>query len=113
MRKWFLLVVLVLCAAPAFAQSSCTVQFQDESVPPFYLGQPANYQFQGLSGTPPYKFEVFDGVLPEGLTLHKNGKVTGVPREEDSINGRIVYVTITDAAGCSLTQAYYFFVFVP
>jgi hypothetical protein len=113
MRKWFLLVVLVLCAVPAFAQSSCTVQFQEEFVPPFYLGQAADYQFQGLSGTPPYTFEVYDGVLPEGLKLHKNGKVTGVPRVEDSDIGQLVFVTITDDAGCTLTQAFNFFVFVP
>ena len=111
MRKWFLLAVLVLCAVPAFAQSSCLLTFQTEAVSPFILGQPANFQIEGVSGTEPYQFEVFDGVLPEGLRLHKNGKITGVPRVEESVNGVTVLITLSDAAGCSLTQAFNFFVF--
>ncbi len=107
MRKIFLLAVLVLCAAPAFAQS-CTVTFQTEAFDAFHVGRPANFQVEGVSGTEPYNFEVNltqpgSQEMPEGLTLHKNGRITGVPRTETE---NVVYITLTDATGCHLTQAF-------
>ncbi|MFL6244382.1 MAG: Ig domain-containing protein [Thermoanaerobaculia bacterium] len=111
MRKYFLLAVLVLCALPAFGD--CLLTFQSEVVGGFFVGQPANFQVLGVSGTEPYTFELNltqPGAqeLPAGLTLHKNGKITGVPREE-GVN--LVYITLTDAAGCQLTQAFFVEVF--
>ncbi len=105
MRKYFLLAVLVLCAAPAFGE--CLLTFQSEFVPGFFVGQPANFQIEGVSGTEPYTFTVNltqpgSQEMPEGLTLHKNGRITGVPRTETE---NLVYFTLTDAAGCSVTQA--------
>ncbi len=100
--------MLVLCAAPAFAQSSCLLTFQTEAINGFPVGQPANFQVEGVSGTEPYTFTVNltqegSQEMPEGLTLHKNGRITGVPRQEGE---NVVYITLTDAAGCHLTQAF-------
>src|SRR5688572_14660974 len=111
MRKYFLLAVLVLCAAPAFGE--CLLTFQSEVVGPFFVGQPANFTVLGVSGTEPYTFEVNltqpgSQEMPEGLTLHKNGRITGVPRQEQE---NLVYITLTDAAGCHLTQAFNVVVF--
>jgi Putative Ig domain len=113
MRKWFLLAVLMLCAVPAFAQSSCLLTFQTEAIPVFFVGQPAHFQVEGVSGTEPYTFSVHIGEpggqeLPDGLKLHKNGKITGVPQAETE---HLVYITLKDAAGCQLTQAFIVSVF--
>lgn len=111
MRKYFLLAVLVLCAAPVFGD--CLLTFQTEVIPVFHVGQPAHFQVLGVSGTEPYNFAVNltqpgSQEMPAGLKLHKNGNITGVPQEETE---HLVYITLTDAAGCNLTQAYYVTVF--
>ena len=111
MRKYFLLAVLLLCAAPAFGQ--CLLTFQSEVVGPFFVGQPANFQVLGVSGTEPYNFEVNltqpgSQEMPDGLKLHKNGKITGKPQQEQE---NVVYITLTDAAGCTVTQAFIVTVF--
>jgi hypothetical protein len=111
MRKYFLLAVLVLCAAPAFGQ--CLLTFQTEAIPVFFVGQAAHFQVEGVSGTEPYNFTVHIGEpggqqLPDGLKLHKNGKITGVPQAETE---NLVYITLADAAGCQLTQAFIVSVF--
>ena len=111
MRKYFLLAVLLLCAAPAFGQ--CLLTFQSEVVGPFFVGQPANFQVLGVSGTEPYNFSVNltqpgSQELPDGLKLHKNGKITGKPQQEQE---NVVYITLTDAAGCMVTQAFIVTVF--
>lgn len=108
MRKLFLLAVLVVCAMPAFAQSTCLLTYQTETIAPFHVGQPGNFQLVGVSGTEPYTFEIIQGELPAGLKLHKNGKITGVAQAEAE---NIVYIRLSDAAGCNLTQAFYVFVF--
>lgn len=102
MRKYFVLAVFVLCAMPAFGQ--CLLTFQTETISPFPVGQPANFQIEGVSGTEPYEFTVIEGAPPEGLTIHKNGRITGVPRQEEET---LVYITLSDAAGCNITQAMY------
>ncbi|HEU4886911.1 MAG TPA: putative Ig domain-containing protein [Thermoanaerobaculia bacterium] len=111
MRKYLLLAVLVLCAAPAFGQ--CLLTFQTEVIPVFFVGQAAHFQVEGVSGTEPYNFEVNltqpgSQPMPAGLKLHKNGKITGVPQVEGE---NLVYITLSDAAGCNLTQAFNISVF--
>ena len=108
MRKWFLLAVLVLCAAPAFAQSSCLLTYQTEAIPVFFVDQHGEFQLEAVSGTPPYRFEVIDGVVPDGLQVKKDGRIKGTPREETE---NLVFIRLSDAAGCNLTQAFYLTVF--
>jgi hypothetical protein len=105
MRKLFLVAVLVLCAAPAFAQS-CTATFQTESLPLFFVGHKANFQIEGVSGTPPYTFELVPGLgdpLPAGLTLKSNGRIKGKPT---TAGDTTIFVRLTDAACCSVVQAF-------
>ncbi|HYP27710.1 MAG TPA: putative Ig domain-containing protein [Blastocatellia bacterium] len=83
--------------------SQCTMTFITESLPDFPIGVPANLTLEVCCGTPPYRFEVVQGTLPEGLHLNQNGKITGKPREEADTT---VFVRLTDNAGCSLTQAF-------
>jgi hypothetical protein len=104
MKRLALVLLLLVCCVPlASAQSTCTLTFQTESLPNFYLGQPANFTIEGVSGTPPYTFTIVDGALPAGLHMNKHGKITGVPTEEADTT---ILVNLTDAAGCQINQAF-------
>jgi hypothetical protein len=77
--------------------------FQTESLPDFFVGQPANFTIEGVSGTEPYTFTIVDGTLPAGLHMNKHGKITGVPTEVADVT---IIVNLTDAAGCQINQAF-------
>ena len=96
-------LVLLAFTVSGFAQSSCTLTTLTESLPGFVIGSPSNFQIEVCCGTAPYHFEIVGGTLPAGLHMNQNGKITGVPREEADTT---VFVQITDASGCVLTQAY-------
>jgi hypothetical protein len=101
MRKILLAAALLFCAAPAFAQ--CTATFQTEAIPLFFVGEHVNFQLEAVSGTAPYHFEIVDGELPDGLKLKGNGTIKGKPKEEALT---VVFIRLTDAEGCGLTQAF-------
>lgn len=104
MKRALIVAVVVLAfAIPAFAQSTCTLTYLTESLPGFVVGQPANFQLEACCGTEPYHFTIVGGTLPAGLHMNPNGKITGVPREEADVT---VFVQLSDAAGCTLTQAF-------
>jgi hypothetical protein len=107
MRKFlFLAVLLLLCAAPVTFGQSCTATFQTESLQLFHVGQHFNLQLEGVSGTPPYTFEVVEGLgdpLPPGFRLKSNGQLKGKPEAPGSFT---VFIRLTDAAGCTVVQAF-------
>jgi len=96
-------LILMAFSICAVAQTTCTLTTITESLPGFFIGSPSNFQIEVCCGTAPYHFEIVGGTLPAGLHLNANGKITGVPREEADTT---IFVQITDAAGCTLTQAY-------
>jgi hypothetical protein len=112
MRKVLLGVVMLVAmsAICGVAEAQCTLTTVTESLPAFFVNQPANFEIEVCCGTAPYHFEIIDGTLPEGLHLNANGKITGKPRAEADV---VVLVLITDAAGCSLGVAYPVQVMVP
>jgi hypothetical protein len=104
MKRFALVLLLLVCCVPlASAQSTCTLTFQTESLPGFTVGSPSNFQIEGVSGTEPYTFTLVDGVFPAGLHLNKHGKITGVASE---VADTTVFIKLTDAAGCEITQAF-------
>ncbi|HYK03250.1 MAG TPA: putative Ig domain-containing protein [Thermoanaerobaculia bacterium] len=112
MRK-VILGIIVLLAASAIcgtAEAQCLLTTETESLPGFFIGQPANFDIQVCCGTAPYHFEIIEGEMPEGLHLNANGKITGKPRVEADQN---VLVLISDAAGCTLGVTYPVRVMVP
>jgi hypothetical protein len=112
MRKGLLAVVMFLAvvAVCGTAEAQCTLTTVTESLPAFFVNQPANVQIEVCCGTPPYRFEVIGGELPEGLHLNQNGKITGKPKVEGTFTALIL---ISDDAGCSLGQTYEFQVMGP
>lgn len=106
--KTALLAGLLLLLVPVAANAECLLTYQTEVVFPFYVGVHGNFQLEGVSGTEPYKFELYDGSLPEGLHLTASGRIVGVARQEEET---VAFITITDAAGCNLTQAFQIVVF--
>ena len=105
MRKVFLAAALVLLVSSfATAQTSCsTFIIITEYVPDLHLGQPVHYNIEACCGTKPYVFAVTGGTLEAGLFLTPSGGLRGVPLETGD---NTVYITATDAAGCTNTTAY-------
>jgi hypothetical protein len=104
MRKVLFAATLVLLATSvAFGQTGCTLTFITESVPDFPIGQPVHFDFEVCCGTAPYQFQVVDGTLEAGLHLTTSGGLRGKPTE---LGDNTVYIKVTDAAGCTLTQAF-------
>lgn len=59
-------------------------------------------QLQAAGGTAPYTFEIFDGVLPDGLALDEGtGAITGTPTQAGKFT---IEVLVTDADGTERTQ---------
>jgi hypothetical protein len=93
-----------ISTATGGAADCSTLTFLTESLQDFHLGQPTNFQIEGIGGNPPYHFELTDGTLPAGLHLNSNGKITGKPTGPES--DTTIFVLLTDSAGCHLTQAF-------
>src|SRR4051812_42702511 len=103
MKKLIVATALVLlCAAPAFADCS-TLTNITEVVPQLFVGQTVHFNFEFSGGTPPYRFEIVDGTLPAGLHLTPGGGLRGKPIEPTDT---VVFIRVTDSAGCTLTVAY-------
>ena len=105
MKKILVIAVIALALTPSAASSKtdCLLTFFTEGIPEMTVNDPVNFELDVCCGTPPYRFEVVEGALPAGLHLNQNGKLTGKPTE---VTDTTVFVRLTDAAGCSLTQAF-------
>ena len=74
------------------------------SLPGGNPGVPYSQQVSATGGTPPYTFAVSQGNLPAGLTLNgATGMLAGTPTVLGTAN---FTVTVTDALGCTGSQAY-------
>jgi len=93
--------LLLLVSVPAATQ--CLLTFQTEVIPAMTVGEPIHFQIEAVSGTEPYHFSILDGAFPEGVHMTPSGRVVGKPKFESD---QVVFVTVTDAAGCQLTQAF-------
>lgn len=104
MKRLVLPLLLLLVASVVYAQVDCsTLTFQTESLPEFHLGEAAHFDIQAVGGTPPYTFTIYSGAFPAGLHMNSKGKIRGTPTE---LADTTVFVTLTDANGCNLTQAF-------
>lgn len=88
-RVAFLISLLALVVVP----SALALRFTDESfmTPVGITGQPYQHKFEGAAGCGPdpnvpgsglpYQFRILSGTLPPGLSLAKNGLVSGTPTQ--------------------------------
>jgi hypothetical protein len=77
--------------------------FITESLPDFTVGVLSSVILEVSGGTPPYKFKITQGNLPQGLVLSKAGKISGKPTKKADTT---VFVKVKDNAGGGLTQAF-------
>jgi len=112
MRKVIIGIVVFLAATAicGVAEAQCLLTNTTESLPAFFIGEPANTEIEVCCGTAPYSFEIIDGALPEGLHMNPSGRITGKPRVEAD---QTVLVLISDSAGCTLGVTYPVRVMVP
>ncbi|HEY0371242.1 MAG TPA: hypothetical protein VGD79_04540 [Thermoanaerobaculia bacterium] len=103
MRKVLLLAAFLLLATSAAYGQQCLLTTETETLAPFFVNTPGHFQIVAVSGTEPYTFSVYNNTLPDEFHLTQKGKLIGKPSVEMET---VIFVTITDAAGCQLTQAY-------
>lgn len=104
MKRAILVGILSLCIAATAFGTCVYLTFITESLPGFYVGVPACFQIEVWGGTTPYTFQITAGSLPPGLSMSSSGKITGTPTEAGY--DWTIWVKVTDANGCHLTQAF-------
>jgi hypothetical protein len=97
-----LVLLCVLCVAPAFADCGILTNVT-EVVPLLHVGETVHFNFEFIGGTEPYHFAFVSGELPPGVQLTGSGGLRGKPRQAGSFDA---FIQVTDAAGCTLTVAY-------
>jgi hypothetical protein len=103
-RKAITAGILSLCFAVSVFATCQYLTFITESLPAFFVGQPACFQIEVWGGTAPYTFQITSGSLPPGLSMSSSGKITGTPTTAGY--DWTIFVKVTDANGCHLTQAF-------
>jgi len=64
------------------------------SLPKAYVKQPYEERLQAQGRSAPFKWEVTDGTLPAGMTLRRDGLLSGIPTESGDFR---FTVTVTDS----------------
>jgi large repetitive protein len=80
------MLVLVAVLAAVVAPAALALRFTDDSyfIPKGVVGQPFTHWFKGDAGCGPalpYQFRIIGGELPPGLSLRKDGLLSGTPTE--------------------------------
>lgn len=104
MKKAILVGILSLCVAASAFATCQYLTFITESLPGFWLNEPASFQIEVWGGTAPYTFQLVDGSFPSGLSIDSSGVISGTPTQQTW--DHTVWIKVTDANGCHLTQAY-------
>ena len=103
MRKVLLAAAFLLLSACG-ADRPCLLTFQTESLAPFFVNTPGQFQIEAVSGTAPYTFTVHSSTpLPDGFRLTPKGALTGKSSVELD---KVIIITVTDDAECQVNQAF-------
>ncbi len=86
MRRFLPILALAAVAAGVLAPAAAALRFTDDSyfIPTGVVGTPFRHQFKGEGGCGPglpYQYRILSGELPPGLTLSKDGIVSGTPTQ--------------------------------
>ena len=66
-----------------------------------YALESSDFVLTASGGEPPYRWRLASGSLPEGLSLHEDGRITGTPLATAKIGDYAITVEVTDAAGAT------------
>lgn len=83
---------------------SCpTITISPSTLPSGKSGESYSVQLSAEGGSSPYKFSLFSGKLPDGLTLSGNGVISGTPTEGGDFN---FTVSVADSQNCGAKVDY-------
>jgi len=100
-RLPFLVFSLVLSSAIGDARADgSAVPVLDAKPPRAIVGTPVRASIAVGGGSGPYRFELVSGALPAGLSLARDGKISGTPIESGSVT---FTVRVTDSAALPST----------
>ena len=82
-------LALVAAVAAVVVPDALALRFTDDSyfVPEGFVGRPFSHWFKGAGGCGPglpYQFSVLSGLLPPGVSLRRDGLLSGTPTEAGS-----------------------------
>lgn len=80
--------------------------FNREDNPNFTVGVAQKVDLEPTDGTPPYKCDVSDGDLPDGLSFSSDGILSGTASKPNDDNPPTVFFRVTDSADEAGTRAY-------
>ena len=94
-----LIVIIVAVAAwfgiaSSVARAETPLTIVDESLPTMSAGEQFNFTFHGTGGAPPYLWSV-EGTLPDGLSLSRQGVLSGRPAKSGPLT---IIVVLTDSS---------------
>ena len=78
------------------------------TLPQATAGVPYSVRLTAAAGVKPYIWSFAAGTAPAGLTLHRNGIISGTPGTADGTQP--LDVTVTDSAGTTVTATESIFV---
>ena len=70
------------------------LHIESNQLPTAQVGVYYSSQLRAIGGVPPYTWSVVGGSLPEGISLHPDGTISGVPKVIHSYD--FVYIQVTD-----------------
>jgi len=79
------------------------------NIPQAISGEEYLFEFSTKGGTPPYRWSLSEGLLPEGIVISSEGVISGVT---NVVSNRQVSIRVTDNGGRSATVTYIFSVSV-
>lgn len=66
--------------------------------------QASDFALLPEGGTPPYRWALSEGALPEGLALSPDGRITGTPAKSAELGEYAFAITVSDASGQAATK---------
>ena len=94
MSAWLGLALCAVCAAQSGGATGEPIVVQTTSIPKGYVAQPYEIALAAKGGITPLKWELKEGSLPPGVSLHSEGVIIGVPTEAGEFK---FTVTVSDS----------------
>lgn len=95
-RLTLVMTALAICPGlvVSIARAETPLAILDESLPTLSAGEQFNFTFHGTGGAPPYLWTV-DGKLPDGLSMSRQGVLSGRPAKSGPLT---IVAVLTDSS---------------